>query len=325
MRRRTLVLIPVFAAVLLGATASVASPWNLTSTISGIRPVSQQENSAATQYWAGHAAPKQSKGTPSTTTTSTTARTTDPVPTSSSPAVSSPAVPTPQPPDTTQQTANNTNGIPAVGALFATDDQGDDGHFCSASVVASPHGDLVITAAHCIYDPTEGDYDTDIVFIPDYHDGKAPYGVWAPSQLIVDPRWISNSDPDLDFGFLIVHKAGDSNSVQSETGANQLGTSLGFDLPVQVTGYPDGGSQPVTCSTTSAQADTYQMRFNCDGFPNGTSGSPWVTNVNPSTGLGTVIGVIGGYEEGGNTPQVSYSSYFDQDITDLYNTAVNQS
>jgi hypothetical protein len=67
------------------------------------------------------------------------------------------------------------------------------------------------------------------------------------------------------------------------------------------------------------------MRFNCDGFPNGTSGSPWVTNVNPSTGLGTVIGVIGGYEEGGNTPQVSYSSYFDQDITDLYNTAVNQS
>jgi hypothetical protein len=67
------------------------------------------------------------------------------------------------------------------------------------------------------------------------------------------------------------------------------------------------------------------MRFDCDGFPNGTSGSPWVTNVSPATGLGTVVGVIGGYEQGGDTPAVSYSSYFDQDIMDLYNTTVSQS
>lgn len=322
MSRRTLVLIPVFAAVLLGATASVASPWNLTSTISGIRPVSEQENAAATQYWAGRTAPKQSKGDPSTATTNPATETSDPAPTSSSP-----AAPTQQPPAqaTQQLAATSSNGIPAVGALFATDDQGDDGHFCSASVVASPHGDMVLTAAHCIYDPTEGDYDTDIVFIPDYHDGQAPYGVWTPDQLIVDPRWISDADPDLDFGFLTVHQAGNDRTIQSETGANQLGTSMGFNLPVQVTGYPDGASAPVTCSTTSSQADTYQMQFDCDGFPNGTSGSPWVTNANPATGLGTVIGVIGGYEEGGDTPQVSYSSYFDQDILNLYNTAADQS
>ncbi|HEX4220815.1 MAG TPA: trypsin-like serine protease [Pseudonocardiaceae bacterium] len=321
MRRRTLVLVPVFAAVLLGATASVASPWNLTSTISGIRPVSQQENSAATQYWAGHTAPKQSKGGPSTATTGSTTQTADPAPTASSPAIS-----TQQPPASAQQTsANDTNGIPAVGALFATDDQGDDGHFCTASVVASPRGDVVLTAAHCIYDPSEGDYDTDIVFIPDYHDGVAPYGVWEPDQLIVDPRWISDADPDLDFGFLTVHQSGNSKTIQSETGANQLGTGMSFDLPVQVTGYPDGASQAVTCATRSSQEDTYQLQFDCDGFPNGTSGSPWVTNVNPATGLGTVIGVIGGYEEGGDTPEVSYSSYFDDDIMNLYNTAVDQS
>ncbi len=322
-------LIPILAAVLLGATASVASPWNITSTISGIRPVSQQENSAATQYWTKHPLPKQPpKNRPSTTTTNSATATDDPAPTSSSPSVppaQPPANPA-QPPDPAQQlTAVNTNGIPAVGALFATDDQGDDGHFCSASVVASPHGDLLLTAAHCIYDPTEGDYDTDIVFIPDYHDGQEPYGVWTPSQLIVDPRWISDSDPDLDFGFLIVHQSGSDRTIQSETGANQLGTNMDFDLPVQVTGYPDGASRPVTCSTTSSQQDTYQMRFNCDGFPSGTSGSPWVTNVNPRTGLGTVVGVIGGYEQGGDSPQVSYSSYFDQDIMDLYNTSVDQS
>jgi V8-like Glu-specific endopeptidase len=320
-RRRTLVLIPVLGAVLLGVTASVASPWNVTSTISGIRPVSQQENADATQYWAGHTAPKDAKGGPSTATTGSTTQTSDPAPTSSSPAAQTQTPPAPQ----EQLTASNTNGLPVVGALFATDDQGDDGHFCSASVVASPHGDLVLTAAHCIYDTTEGDYDTDIVFIPDYHDGQAPYGVWTPSTLVVDPRWISDGDPDLDFGFLVVHQDGNDRTLQSETGANQLGTSLGFDLPIQVTGYPDGASEPVTCATTSSQEDTYQMRFDCDGFPNGTSGSPWVTNVNPATGLGTVVGVIGGYEQGGDTPQVSYSSYFDQDIRDLYNTTVDQS
>jgi V8-like Glu-specific endopeptidase len=314
-RRRTLVLIPVLGAVLLGTTASVASPWNVTSTISGIRPVSQQENAAATQNWADRTAPKQTapKLQSASATTTTTA------PTSPSPATS-----TQPPPVTTQRSATDTNGVPSVGALFATDDQGDDGHFCSASVVASPQGDMVLTAAHCIYDPNEGDYDTDIVFIPDYHDGQAPYGVWTPSSLVVDPRWISDSDPDLDFGFMIVHQDGNSRTLQSETGANQLGSNLSFDLPVQVTGYPDGASQAVTCATPSTQADTYQLRFDCDGFPNGTSGSPWVTNVNPATGLGTVVGVIGGYEEGGDTPQVSYSSYFDQDITDLYDTTLDQ-
>src|ERR1700746_2553952 len=38
---------------------------------------------------------------------------------------------------------------PRVGALFAHDASGD--HFCTASVVASPQHDLLITAAHCIH------------------------------------------------------------------------------------------------------------------------------------------------------------------------------
>ncbi|HEX3779064.1 MAG TPA: trypsin-like peptidase domain-containing protein [Pseudonocardiaceae bacterium] len=321
MRRRLLILVPVLALVAIGVTASVASPWNITSTISGIRPVSEQENAAATQYWATHPRPDERTATAPKTTTA------PPPVTTTSPSPTAPPAPTTtdQPDQPDQSAATTSNGAPTVGALFATDDQGDDGHFCSASVVNSPQGDLVLTAAHCIYDPTEGDYDTDIVFIPDYHDGQEPYGVWVPSQLIVDPRWISDSDQDLDFGFMVVRPSSTGASLQSVTGANQLGTSMGFDLPVQVTGYPDGASEPVTCSTTSSQADTYQMRFDCDGFPSGTSGSPWVTDIDPQTGLGTVVGVIGGYEEGGDTPQVSYSSYFDDDIRNLYNTAVTQS
>jgi hypothetical protein len=43
--------------------------------------------------------------------------------------------------------------------------------------------------------------------------------------------------------------------------------------------------------------------------------------LNPATHTGTVIGVIGGYEEGGKTPDVSYSPYFGSDIAQLYATA----
>jgi hypothetical protein len=44
--------------------------------------------------------------------------------------------------------------------------------------------------------------------------------------------------------------------------------------------------------------------------------------VDPATGLGTVLGVIGGYQQGGNTPSVWYSVRFGQAVQALYETAV---
>jgi len=44
--------------------------------------------------------------------------------------------------------------------------------------------------------------------------------------------------------------------------------------------------------------------------------------VNPLNGQGIVIGVIGGYEQGGLTPQVSYSAMFGANVMALYEMAV---
>ncbi|KEF09769.1 hypothetical protein DF18_37090, partial [Streptomyces rimosus] len=63
-----------------------------------------------------------------------------------------------------------------------------------------------------------------------------------------------------------------------------------------------------------------QLRFDCAGFPNGTSGGPMLTAVDPGTGLGTVTGVIGGLDEGGDD-ETSYSSWFGPDIAALYRRA----
>lgn len=309
-RRTVFVLLPILALTLVGATASVVGPDRGLAALTGVRSVSQAENDAATKYWnvrrTTSAAPSPGPTLPASTTAPTTT-------------VAAPA------PPPTQTSGTPSDGIPAVGALFSVDSDGLAGHFCTASVVNSPEGDLVLTAAHCIHDGAGGDYRSDIVFVPGYHDGQEPYGVWTPSQLVVDPRWISDSDPDLDFGFLVVHKQNSDQRIQDATGANQLGVGQGFDLPVRVTGYPVDGEEPVTCSTTSQQAQTYQMQFTCGGFSTGTSGGPWVTGIDPNTQLGTVVGVIGGYEGGGDSDDVSYSSYFDEDIQNLYNTAASLS
>jgi hypothetical protein len=63
------------------------------------------------------------------------------------------------------------------------------------------------------------------------------------------------------------------------------------------------------------------MRFDCAGFTDGTSGGPFIARWSPVTGQGTVIGVIGGYEQGGDLPQVSYSVAFGATVAALYQTA----
>src|SRR5215475_9917336 len=84
------------------------------------------------------------------------------------------------------------NGTPAVGALFTVSGGQLRKHFCTASVVDSPAGDLVITAAHCVSRMAPGQ----IAFVPGYRSGVAPYGVWLTSEVLSDSAWQATNDPD---------------------------------------------------------------------------------------------------------------------------------
>ena len=210
---------------------------------------------------------------------------------------------------------------PRVGALFTHDASGN--HFCTASVVASPGHDLLMTAAHCIHGGKGGGYKSDIVFIPGYQDGTEPFGVWTPRKLLVAPQWASSSDPDFDVGFVL--QALDGKNIEQVLGADQIGFDAGFDHLVRVTGYPSSADAPVTCMNQTSQQSARQVRFECGGFLGGTSGSPWVTGFDPRTRTGTIVGVIGGYQEGGDTDATSYSSYLNGDIRQLYDHAAADS
>jgi V8-like Glu-specific endopeptidase len=209
-------------------------------------------------------------------------------------------------------------GTPAVGALFTTSAGQLGQHFCTASVIDSPNGDLAITAAHCVTG-TSGT----IEFVPGYDDGSAPYGVWTVTKVYVDPAWSSASSAADDFAILRIGQPGSSEPIEDETGAEQLATGTpAASQQVQVIGYPNGANQPITCQNWLKEPMAGQLEFDCGGYTDGTSGGPFLGDVNQATGQGTVIGVIGGYQQGGDTPDVSYSAVLSASAAALYQTAV---
>ena len=220
-------------------------------------------------------------------------------------------------PVSASHTGRDFAGTPAVGALFTTSGGRLGSHFCTASVIDSPHRDLVITAAHCVSGTV-----ADVAFVPGYHAGVAPYGVWIVTQVYVDASWSASSDPDDDVAFLRVSRPGSTMRIEDVTGAERLKTGAPARQLVEVIGYPDSADQAIACRNWTREPIADQLEFDCGGYTDGTSGGPFLDGVDPRTGRGTVIGVIGGYEQGGLTPQVSYSAMFGANVMELYELAV---
>ena len=252
---------------------------------------------------------------------------------STSPGVTSPTPapsPTPDPSPTPSPSRSTTPSAPvadpfagtsAVGALFTVAKRGMR-HFCTAAVVHSPKGDLVITAAHCLQGRRLGP-GGNVIFVPGYHDGKFPKGRWAVMSEIVDSKWRKHKDANDDVAFLIVGRPG--HKIEKYTGAETLETRTRMPQTVRVIGYPDSTSAPVKCTAPARlmhKAGLRQLVFDCGGFTDGTSGGPFLMRVNAATGAGDVIGVIGGFQEGGDSPSVSYSARFLLNVLDLYKRAI---
>ncbi|NUR59145.1 MAG: trypsin-like serine protease [Catenulispora sp.] len=211
-------------------------------------------------------------------------------------------------------------GTPAVGVLFLAG-SGVANHFCSASVVHSTAGNLVITAGHCVY--SDGPKQN-VAFAPGYHDGQTPYGTWTVTRIVVSDGWRGSHNEAEDVAFLQVAPSGSGASLESVTGADQIGFNRGFGMPVTVPAYPLGSDTPITCVAPAVKYSATQTEWDCRGYPDGTSGAPFLTDVDAGGAKGTVIGVIGGYQQGGDTPDVSYSAYFGNAVQALYQTAAAQ-
>jgi len=221
--------------------------------------------------------------------------------------------------------ARSVAGSRVIGALFFN--SGSGGHYCTASVVRTAKRNMLLTAAHCLYNPDTHAWHHNIVFVPRYSAGHRPYGTWPVWLMVADKRWIDHADPDMDVAFAAVQVMR-GKRIADVVGANQLTINPGYTGRVVVAGYPAKenypADRPIGCAGRTARQSRSQLRFDCHGFYGGTSGSPWLSDYDNRTQTGHVVGVIGGYQEGGSEEWRSYSPVFDTNVAHLLATANNQ-
>ncbi|MFD7338405.1 trypsin-like serine peptidase [Streptomyces violascens] len=222
------------------------------------------------------------------------------------------------------------DGIPQAGTFFWTDASGT-GRTCSGSVVRSPGHNLVLSAGHCLKGYSGTSPKRHLAFVPQYHDGLTPFGIFPVKDngVYVPQEYYDRGEhagAAYDFGFAVTEPNQDGKRLQDAAGAVQLLVESGYShAPVRMIGYPGGAQKPLEClswttkwvSDDPADPGTFD-RIACDAFVGGTSGGPMLV---ARPGGWAVIGVIGGYHTGGNTPQVSYSAYFGAATKALYQAA----
>jgi V8-like Glu-specific endopeptidase len=290
-----------------GGSAGAATTSGTPDTQAMVRTVASSAQSAARGYWT----PARMKGATAVGAAGSSATTASPQ-APASPQATPTATPTP-PPGTPDPVYFN--GVPTVGALFFT--TGTQAHFCTASVVNSARLDLLLTAAHCVYGSSG--YATNVAYVPQWHQGVSPYGAWAVRSITVAAGWQQSQDPNLDFAFLAVTPpAGTRKPIQLVTGGLQLGINTRYSQAVTPIGYNNTDTGPIKCATRSLEFEPTQIEFYCNNYQDGTSGGPWITHFNPVTGTGTVVGEIGGYEQGGDYAWQSFSPYYSWSILRLF-------
>ncbi|WP_189962661.1 trypsin-like serine peptidase [Streptomyces violascens] len=220
------------------------------------------------------------------------------------------------------QPGTQTSAVPAAKVASVGVLVNGDGHYCTASVVDSPRGNVIATAAHC----TAGEPLDTLEFAPGFSGaakGTYPYGKWKVRAIQVADEWTAEQSDAVDYAFLTVAPDAQGRSVQSVVGASTPEWGAGPDQRVTVVGYPEEDhnpdNRPVMC-TTDAHRDRDEpamIRMQCGGFWVGTSGSPWLAGYRGPDRLGRIIGVL----SGGDTDVESTAALFDAKARSVYERA----
>lgn len=217
-----------------------------------------------------------------------------------------------------------TGSNPTIGRLFFTD-HGEDAS-CTATVVDSANRSTVVTAGHCVNNTDLlGDnnaWHANVLFIPGYHDGKAPYGKFVGRLGVADATWLRNDQQNAvkydpyDQAFDVLNPNAQGRRVQDAVGAAQ---HIGFDRPGATDqfqfGYPRASSDPARENlpeyTGERLAFCHGVAAEYPGTPDfpagpdlwgpactmggGSSGGPRIADF--QHGIGTVVGdnTQGGY------------------------------
>jgi hypothetical protein len=233
----------------------------------------------------------------------------------------------------------SSDGYPTIGKL-TYDADGILSLNCTASVIngtsAANNEELILTAAHCIEGIEDGiPYtSTDLAFDPMWNNNKDPYGVWSVEKVFLN-SWMTCTVPLIDCRTnplndyaIIVLSPQNGNGVGDVTGANGWTINQPDTIDnVTIAGIPGNSSDLLTTVTnidTATESGSVYREATTPGFTDGTSGGPWLTGFDTTTGRGTLIGDIGGYDGGGpSSGSPSYSDYWTSGFATVVSDAVS--
>ncbi|WAZ23660.1 peptidase [Streptomyces cinnabarinus] len=192
---------------------------------------------------------------------------------------------------------------------------------CSGNAVTSANKSTVITAGHCV--KLDGAWHTNWVFVPGYHDGQSPYGRWTASKTLSTPQWTASEDINYDIGAAVVAPL-NGQSLTDVVGGQGLAFNTGYNLRMYSFGFPAAspynGEKFIYCSGTTNRdfllSNDHGMTCNMTG---GSSGGPWFTQFNESTGTG-LLSSVNSFKYN-FFPNRMYGPYFGADAQNLYQAA----
>ncbi|MEV5935149.1 peptidase [Streptomyces sp. NPDC052079] len=192
---------------------------------------------------------------------------------------------------------------------------------CSGNAVTSQNASTVITAGHCV--KYQGSRHTNWVFVPAYHNGTAPYGQWTATSTLTTPQWEASEDINYDVGAAVVAPL-NGQRLTSVVGAQGLQFNGGYNKPMYAFGFPAAapydGTKLIHCSGNSSKDFLFSQdhSLGCD-MTGGSSGGPWFTGFDETTGTGLQVSVNSfGYTF---LPNRMFGPYFGDEAKALYDKA----
>ena len=204
--------------------------------------------------------------------------------------------------------------------------------YCSGTSIS---GNVMVTAAHCLYDSETNRWYSNWAFTPAYRNGNAPYGTFPATTCWVLTAWINlngsynvNGWAPFDVG---VCKMGNNSKGQTMNNAvGWLGRewNASYTRHVHNMGYPfrdynlsplpNAGAYLRTCVAETFQQAAEVRGMGCH-IASGNSGAAWIVGYAPNVVSGWVTGIHSG---GSGGVQTRYGARFNSNnIVPLCNAA----
>ena len=216
------------------------------------------------------------------------------------------------------------------GKVFFRNARNGKDYVCSGAAINSSSKRLVATAGHCVHGGKGGTWHRNWVFVPSYKNGSQPYGYFTAKSFRTYSDWVtygatSARGLNSDVAFVTTYMSKKGKRVVKAVGGHGLSYGGSRVFNANIFGYPmnlsRGETQKACAGKTSSRSVggySFPSVSGCN-FGGGSSGGPWLSSYNSTTGVGKLRSVT----SFGPVNSNSYIAgpYFDKRIATLYKAA----